>query len=241
MTDVPKNPPSAQFTLGAWLHIPSGFAAELLATAGFDWCCIDRQHGLIGESDMFDMIRAIAGRGIEPAVRVSGAAPAEIGRALDAGASTVIVPNISSLAEAEAAAAACHFQPEGRRSYATTRSKAVPPGRSPRCFLMIETAPALALVDEIAAIRGVAGMFIGPADLLRALDDDPQALAAAVDRVAATCRSQGLEAGAFLGDGDVTTWGDLGFSFLALASDSVLLHSAATELVKRCRTRVGER
>ena len=38
-------------TLGGWCHIPGGFAAEVMGAAGFDWCLIDRQHGLIGEAD----------------------------------------------------------------------------------------------------------------------------------------------------------------------------------------------
>jgi len=46
-------------TLGGWCHMPGGFAAEVMAAAGFDWILVDRQHGLIGESELFDMLRAL--------------------------------------------------------------------------------------------------------------------------------------------------------------------------------------
>lgn len=221
--------------LGAWLHIPSGFGTEIMAAAGYDWCCIDRQHGLIGESDMFDMIRAIAGTGVEPAVRVSSANAGEIGRALDAGAVTIIVPNIVSVDEAVTAAQACTFMPQGRRSFAATRSKLFG-APTVRCFAMIETAAALEQLNDIAATPGLTGLFVGPADLRRALLFDDAAVRAAVREVAQACADHGLVAGAFVGGADVAGWCDLGYTFLALDSDSTVLFAAATDLLARART-----
>jgi 4-hydroxy-2-oxoheptanedioate aldolase len=224
--------------LGAWLHIPSGFGAEIVSAGGFDWCCIDRQHGLIDEGDMFDMIRAISGVGIEPVVRVSGANASEIGRALDAGASTIIVPNVVSLDEAVTATQACAFMPDGRRSFAATRSKLFDPP-AVRCMVMIETAPALEHLAQIAALPGLAGLFVGPADLRRALRFDDEAVATALRRVAGICAEHGLVPGAFVGTADISEWCSLGYRFLALDSDSNLLFSSATSLLARARAQLS--
>ena len=221
--------------LGGWLHIPSGFGTEIMAAAGYDWLCIDRQHGLIGESDMFDMIRAMAGTGVEPAVRVSSVSAGEIGRALDAGAVTIIVPNIVSVDETVTAAQACAFMPQGRRSFAATRSKLFG-APTVQCFAMIETAAALEQLDEIAAIPGLTGLFVGPADLRRALLFDDAAVRAAVRKVGQACADHGLVAGAFVGGADIAGWCEMGYTFLALDSDSTLLLAAATDLLARART-----
>src|SRR4029079_3810717 len=56
-------------SLGGWCHIPGGFVAEVMAAAGFDWVLVDRQHGLIGEAEMFDMLRALSISGTPGFVR----------------------------------------------------------------------------------------------------------------------------------------------------------------------------
>jgi 4-hydroxy-2-oxoheptanedioate aldolase len=33
--------------IGGWLGIPSSYTAEIMAHQGFDWVCIDTQHGAI--------------------------------------------------------------------------------------------------------------------------------------------------------------------------------------------------
>ena len=35
--------------LGGWLTVPSSFSAEIMAHGGFDWVCIDMQHGMIDD------------------------------------------------------------------------------------------------------------------------------------------------------------------------------------------------
>jgi 4-hydroxy-2-oxoheptanedioate aldolase len=235
------NPGSMNETvaIGSWLHIASGFGAEIMSAGGFDWSCIDRQHGLIDDGDMFDMIRAISGMGIEPVVRVSSANAGEIGRALDAGATTIIVPNIVSVDEAVIAVEACSFMPEGRRSFSTTRSKLFSSRATVRCMVMIETASALDQLPQIAGVRGLAGLFVGPADLNLALLSDEEAVKTAIRRVADICAENNLVAGAFVGSEDVARWVALGYSFLALNSDSNLLLAAATELVSRARAQIA--
>ena len=77
--------------------------SELMAAAGFDYVCIDCQHGLIGYDALVPMLQAISRTPVTALVRVPWNDPAFIGKALDAGADGVIVPMVNSAAEAQAA------------------------------------------------------------------------------------------------------------------------------------------
>ncbi|MEA2178553.1 MAG: 4-hydroxy-2-oxoheptanedioate aldolase [Solirubrobacteraceae bacterium] len=229
-------------TLGGWCHIPGGFAAEVVAAAGFDWVLVDRQHGLISEDDLFDMLRALQISATPSFVRVSQTDHAEIGRALDAGAHGVVVPQVGSVEEARAAAAACRYGPTGRRSIGPSRLKLY--GRadpeaanaSVLCLPMIESQAGLDAVEAIADVEGVDGLFVGPADL--GLDTGLQGAAFddALRRIAAACSDRGKLAGAFgMGAARIPGWIELGYSFLAVDSDATFLLDGARAAVSAAR------
>jgi len=94
-------------TVGGWCVIPSPFAAELMGRAGYDWVCIDTQHGVIGYDQMLPMLQALSATGTPAFVRVPWNQPSDIMKALDAGAEGVIVPMVSSEEEARRAVGAC--------------------------------------------------------------------------------------------------------------------------------------
>src|ERR1700741_1003268 len=77
---------------GMWAGIPSSLTAELAAAAGFDYVCVDLQHGMSDERTMVSMFQAIAGAGSVPLARLAWNEPWLIMRALDLGAGGVIVP-----------------------------------------------------------------------------------------------------------------------------------------------------
>ena len=108
--------------LGGWLTVPSSFSAEIMAHSGFDWVCVDMQHGLIDFSQMVHMLQGISSTDTAPLVRVPRNEPGIIGKSLDAGAWGVIVPMVNSGAEAQAAVAACRYAPVGIRSYGPLRA-----------------------------------------------------------------------------------------------------------------------
>src|SRR5215216_4899514 len=109
-------------TVGAWLSIPSSYSAELMAHQGFDWLCIDMQHGVIDYRDAVAMLTAISTTETIPLVRVPWNDPAIIMKVLDAGAYGVVVPLVNNRAEAEAAVAACRYPPAGIRSNGANRA-----------------------------------------------------------------------------------------------------------------------
>lgn len=241
MSERPGVSPSP-VQLGAWCHIPAGFAAEIVASAGFDWCCIDRQHGLADDAAMLAMIHALDACRVPVVVRVASNAPELIGQALDWGAHAVVVPMIESVEDARRAGAACHYPPDGCRSWGPSRLKLRGVRRAddvpkPLCMVMIETATALADVEHIARLSHVGGLFVGPSDLSLALGVDAQSpeLEQASRRVAAACRAHGKVAGAFAGLAGIEQWLGRGFTWLAVESDSTLLQRAAREAWDQAR------
>ncbi len=97
--------------------LSASLSAELLASAGFDWVCVDLQHGLISFAEACQQLLALDARRVPALVRVSWNEPHLIMRMLDAGAAGVIVPMVNSATEAAAAVSACRYPPKGSRSW----------------------------------------------------------------------------------------------------------------------------
>src|SRR5712692_2549719 len=195
--------------LGGWLTLPSSFSAEIFAHAGFDWLCIDMQHGLIDYQVAVTMLQAISTTDTVPIVRVPWNEHGIIMKSLDAGAYGVIVPLVNTRAEAEAAVAACRYPPLGVRSHGPIRA-AYYAGRDyiahandeVLCIVQIETKEAVDNLDAILSVPGVDATYIGPADLSISLglppasDRDEPTFVDAVQRVLDACRRHNVVPGA---------------------------------------------
>jgi 4-hydroxy-2-oxoheptanedioate aldolase len=234
--------------LGGWCHLDSSYAAEVMGSAGFDWCCVDMQHGLPDRSALLPMIQALELRGCPAVVRVPESADHAIGHALDAGARAVIVPMVSTAARAATAVAKCHYPPRGTRSFGPLRAKLESPAvdgeaqAPPGCYVMIEDRTGLANLHEIAATAGVTGIFLGPADLGLSLWGDPRrtdddAMLSIGEDVARACDEAGITAGVFAGGtAAAAAWAGIGFTMIALDSDSSLLLRASRNLLREARS-----
>ncbi|TDG12836.1 hypothetical protein E2F43_14850 [Seongchinamella unica] len=167
-------------SLGIWINLPDIHLAETLARTGVDWLCFDLQHGLMDYSDLTRLLPAICGQPVTPLVRVAANTPDQIGKVLDVGAEGVIVPMVNSAEEARQAAAACYYPPQGQRSCGPMRPAMVSgieylahANAQIACLPMIETEEGLENVEEIAAVEGVDGLFVGPMDLCYGLGIAP--------------------------------------------------------------------
>ena len=212
---------------GAWCQLPSPLSGEIMAGLGFGWACVDMQHGPITIETAAAMVQSISVTGATPIVRVTSNEPWLIGQALDVGASGVIVPMVSTRAEAERAARACRYAPEGTRSFGPVRAPAT---ERVFCVAMVETREAVENVKEICSVAGVDGIYVGPWDLSLAhgLAEPGPETEPAIARVLAACRSAGVAAGIAAGSGEAArTRLDAGFSFVGLASDFDFLAQAA--------------
>ena len=240
-------------TVGAWLSVPSSFNAEVMAHAGFDWLCIDMQHGLVDFSDAVPMLQAISTTEVVPLVRVGWNDPAAIMRVLDAGAMGVVVPLINNRADAERAVSACRYPPEGIRSAGPARARLYAgadyvEAANPEvaCIVMVETAEALANLDGILSTPGVDGCYVGPADLAFALGlpgkgDNPDARHLETVRgILEACRRHGVTPGIHTGSVDYSTkYLELGFQMVTLGSDTGFMTARATADLAQVRARMG--
>ena len=220
-------------TVGAWLSIPSGFSAEVMAHTGVDWLCVDMQHGCIDYSDVVPMLTAISTTNVTPLVRVPWNEPSMIMKVLDAGAYGVIVPMVSNREEAERAVAACRYPPTGMRSNGPNRafmySGADYQKHSDKemlCIVMIETPEGIEKMEEIISTPGLDGAYIGPTDLALALglppvmDNDEPLHVATVNRMLELCKKHKVVAGMHTGSSKYSQrYIDQGFQMVMLVND----------------------
>ena len=116
---------SGKAVVNAWLAIPSGFSAEVIAQCGFDSVTVDMQHGVQDYQSMVQCFQAMHAHPVTPMVRVPWNTPGDIMKALDAGAYGIICPMVNSRAECEAFVGACRYPPAGYRSFGPTRAALV--------------------------------------------------------------------------------------------------------------------
>jgi 4-hydroxy-2-oxoheptanedioate aldolase len=234
---------AGQPAFGMWAGIPSSLTAELAAAAGYDYVCVDLQHGGSDEATMISMFQAAQGAGAAPMARLAWNEPWLIMRALDLGAVGVILPLIDNAAEAARAVGACRYPPHGRRSYGPIRAEMVVGSASlddlgeALCFAMIETREGLDNLDEIAATPGLDGLYIGPSDLSIALGlpprgvavdpgEDRKPLAEAIDRVREACAANGLIPGMHCAGGAAAErYARDGFRLITVGVDTSLFKS----------------
>lgn len=230
--------------IGAWCSTGSVHVAEVLDAAGFDYVCVDCQHGLSGGGA--DALTALIGvRASVPVVRVPSNDAGWIGRALDIGAHAVIVPMVSSADDAARAARACRYAPDGVRSWGTNRSSlAGTPADvngAVSCYVMVETRAGLECVDAIAATPGVNGIYLGPADLAVSMGFAPGGGAddveKAIERVRVACADAGIVAGIQAdGGSDARRRVEQGFDMVTVATDVALLRGALTDALRTARS-----
>jgi 4-hydroxy-2-oxoheptanedioate aldolase len=236
---------AGEAVFGMWAGIPTSLTAELSAAAGYDYVCVDLQHGLSDEATMVSMFQATQAGGAAPFARLAWNEPWLIMRALDLGAVGVILPLIDNAAEARKAVESCRYPPVGRRSYGPVRAELVMGTAAPDdlggdvlCIAMIETRDGLDNLEEIAATPGLDGLYIGPSDLSIALglppgavvadpSQDRPALAEAIERIRQVCDHHGLIAGMHCGSGAVAQhYASQGFRLLTVAVDTSLYKAA---------------
>lgn len=239
--------------IGGWCSLPGGFTAEVMANSGFDWACIDLQHGMMTSADLLPMLQAFATTQTPVAVRVGWNDASQIMRALDSGAEGVIVPLVDTPDQARAAVRACRYPPLGIRSWGPTRTRLGIPALTPAAadraavlLVMVETKNAVAQLPEMLGIEGVDGIFVGPNDLAltngRRLprDASPEELAQQEDQIQTiieTTVAHGKVAGINCASVEVARKrAAQGFRLLAVSSDVAFLTSGGRQVVTALRS-----
>jgi len=237
--------------VGYWVVLDSPVSTERIARLGYDYVALDAQHGLIGYNGMLTGLMAIDASGqAAGVVRVEANNATAIGKALDAGAVAVIVPLVNDAQDAADAVKYAKYPPHGIRSYGPMRS-ALRVGPVPAesdattmVFAMIETPGGLENVEEIAAVEGLDGLYVGPSDLALAIGaafpGDPaikDEFEAALKRVSAAAAQAGIAAGIHNANGDLAQQrlGE-GYTFATVASDLTHLEATAAAHLQQARS-----
>jgi 4-hydroxy-2-oxoheptanedioate aldolase len=235
--------------IGLWCSSCSNVTAEVIAGAGFDWILIDTEHAPNELPMVLSQLQALVGGTAIPVVRPAWNDLVLIKRLLDIGAQNLLVPYVQTVEEARAAVAAVRYPPQGVRGVAVLH-RANRFGRVKNYFarsndeicllLQIETRAALKNLDEIAAVEGVDGLFIGPSDLAAALghlgnNGHPEVRAGIEDAVR-RIRKAGKAAGILAPiETDARHWLAQGCTVVAVGSDTGLLARSSEALAATFR------
>lgn len=219
------------YVLNFYCTVPAPLIAELAAKAGFDAVTLDMQHGLIDYAEAVAMISPLAGRDVVPMVRTPPLDPRLIMKLLDAGVLGITCALIESGTDAEALVRACRYPPRGERSFGPLRAGLVHDGYYDRAdelvtvLAMLESRKGFDNLDEILAVDGIDGIYIGPMDLALSMGhapslDVPQEVSDAIDHILRRCREAGKICGMIAPDGaHAATLVERGFSFVTISND----------------------
>lgn len=248
---------SASF--GTFFELGGRGAMEALSRTGLDYVIIDTEHGCFSEETTADLILAAEKGGLLPYVRIGDIRRPYVLRMLDIGARGLIVPNIRSVEQVRELVDYAKFPPLGRRGYCPNRttgwgaddwSKDVfgymeECNRRCRLIPQCETKEALEQIEEIAAIPGVDGIFIGPCDLSIdlgiPLQFESPLLLSAIERILKACKAAGKEAYIFAGSmRDAARWAAMGFDSVTYSLDASVFIQAFQSLVQEFREKEAQ-
>lgn len=235
--------------LSGWVTLPDAMIAELVARSDFDAVTVDIQHGLHDTGSVMRSISGIALAGKPSIVRLAVDDFAMASRVLDFGAEAVIAPMINSADDARRLVAATKYPPLGERSWGPMRAMALSgiadgatqlktANRSSLAIAMIETKIALAALDEILAVDGLDGVFVGPSDLSVTLSEGERIapndsfIDGPIRDIAERAKAAGKIAGAFAPGGErVRFYRAAGYQLIALATDQSYLARGISALL----------
>jgi 2-dehydro-3-deoxyglucarate aldolase/4-hydroxy-2-oxoheptanedioate aldolase len=243
--------------LGTWISIGHPTVAEGLSHLGLDFVLIDMEHTTMSLETVESMARAVdaaPGR-TNAVVRVPWNDPVRLKRVVDIGVAGVMVPMISSAADARALVESLRYPPEGKRGIAGSR--ATDYGRNFEEYVssangsiltvaQIETEDGLENAEEIARVDGIDALFVGPADLSGALgmfaEWESPAFSTAVDTIIEAGNAAGVPVGTLTVDVDgIESKVQQGFDFLIVGKDISLLMESVEGAIDDYETALAER
>lgn len=236
--------------IGLWVALANPISAELCAGAGFDWLLIDGEHAPNDVRSTLAQLQAVAPYLTHPIVRPPIGDAVVIKQLLDIGAQTLLIPMVETAQQAREMVAATRYPPRGIRGVGAALARASNFGREASylqdadeniCLLVqVESASALANLDEITRVDGVDGVFIGPADLAASMGflgrPNHADVQAAIREAAGRIKAAGKAAGILSTDeAQAHTYLEWGYNFVAVGTDVTLLSRATTQLATRFR------
>ena len=245
---------SGKAVVNAWLAIPSGFSAEVIAQCGFDSVTVDMQHGIQDYHSMVQCFQAMHAHPVTPMVRVPWNEPGMIGKVLDGGAYGVICPMINTPQEAENLVSYCKYPPRGTRSngpirvglYGSAGTYQQTANQDTVCLPMMETRTAIGNMEAILDVEGIDGVYIGPSDLgfsyglVPKLDRDEPEILGIYEKIVKECGKRGLNPGIHCSGAEGAVRAiNMGFKLVTLSNESGLMMTYAKMQVAQTRKDSG--
>lgn len=232
--------------LGSWINSGSPIVAELMASCGFDFLCVDVEHSAVDLPQTQQLFQAIrSGQpDCEAIVRLHGVDYAFVKRYLDAGARGLVAPLVRTREEALMLVQAAKYPPMGLRGVGFCRANSYGLRLADECAranddtfvaVQIEHIDAVNNIDAILGVTGIDAAFIGPYDLTASMGitaqfEHPDYLAARATILAA-CRRHAVVPGIHVVPPDsaqVKARIAEGFRFIGYSLDITMLTTACT-------------
>ncbi len=239
--------------IGIFFDTASEYLMECTGRTGIDFVIIDNEHSPIEAETSARLIRAAENAGVTPLCRVREISRPAILKLLDVGAQGLIIPNVNNVGQVQDIISYARYYPVGQRGFCPSRKDgwgfdglgSVPETMAhfnsetlilPQC----ETVGALEEIEEIAALDGVDGIFVGPFDLSISMgmpgDFSNPVFQAALDRIINACRAAGKKCILFTGSVEGVADGFArGFDCMTYSLDAAIFIEALRERVEKMR------
>jgi 2-keto-3-deoxy-L-rhamnonate aldolase RhmA len=231
---------------GTFIKTPQAHHAEIAGLVGLDFVVFDTEHAPFSIAQLDHCLLGAKAAGLSSVVRLSDSRAQTVLQALDLGASGVLVPHVTSAAQAREVVASARYR-DGTRGFSNSPRAGAYGGstmlehldRSDReavVLCQIEDREAVDAIDEIARVKGIDCLFIGRADLAvsyRVFDLEHRDVEQAVERIASAGRAAGVPVGMFVGDENaVARYAALGITLFVIGSDQAIVRAGFTRLAR---------
>ncbi|WP_417596401.1 4-hydroxy-2-oxoheptanedioate aldolase [Oceanospirillum sp.] len=239
--------------IGLWLGLANSYTAELLAGAGFDWLLIDAEHAPNDLQTILGQLQAIAPYPSHPIVRPPWPDAVRIKQILDLGAQTLLAPMVETGEQAAEVVAATRYPPQGIRGVGSALARASGFNRMPEylqtandeiCVLIqIETPKGVEHLDDILAVDGVDGVFIGPSDLSASMgyigNPGHPEVQKVIEESIAKIVAAGKAPGILIADQTLAQrYIELGALFVGVGTDTGLLMKSSNDLAAKFKANI---
>ncbi len=235
--------------IGCWCSLASPISTEVLGLAGFDWILLDGEHAPNDVASFVPQLMSLKDSSSAPVVRPKWNDTVEIKRLLDIGFYNFLIPFIQSAEEARCAVAATRYPPAGVRGvsvshrsnrFGTLKDYMQVINDNIAVMVQIENRTGIEAIDEICAVPGVDGVFIGPSDLAAAYgylgDPSHPEVQKAMEKVFDSARRHGKPVGILApAEADARRYIEMGATFVAVGSDLGAFRSATQALRDKFR------
>ncbi|GHV34093.1 4-hydroxy-2-oxovalerate aldolase [Synergistales bacterium] len=247
---------SGETVLGTFVDTDGSDIVEILGNSGFDFVVLDMEHAPGTPQSIMNQLRAAEGRGMDAIARLPNTERTTVLRALDIGVSGALAPQINDFSTAHEFIDATLYPPFGCRGFASTRATGYGLASSIPEYLaeansdllrivQCETETSVLNLNEIATIKEIDMVFVGPYDLSLSLgvpgDFNHPRVTEAIDKILAICKEREKMTGIFVSSPEeLKNRIKQGFRFFTYSMDALIFAAAAKNITSVARNVMRE-